>query len=309
MPKRLLLGPQRPQLILGEVIASAGLPEGPMAVIAAGWQEGEGDIHEIAQVVGRPVVGLNLYQRTEQVFSQAQTLREAYRARQDRLKRLQRLYRQRLRQLTLAARQTLRATEDRALIEPEQRHAMAQLRALDHHHLNRVEAIHAEFDQQLATDAKDLLSEHERQIDEALADCQTVIISGGHVAVLVNRLRLFQMSGRLASRHLVAWSAGAMALGQTVVLYHDRLPQGRREPEVLEHGANLVRDRILLPDPLRRLRASDSGRVGLFARRFAPARCLTLDSGAWLLVDGSEVIDSKAVRQLTRGGRAERMRR
>ena len=39
--KRLLLGPQRPVLNLGEAFAEAGFPAGPVAVISAGWQEAE----------------------------------------------------------------------------------------------------------------------------------------------------------------------------------------------------------------------------------------------------------------------------
>jgi hypothetical protein len=45
------------------------LPDGPLAVISAGWQEAEGDIGDVQQFVGRPVRDLTLYQRAEKIFA------------------------------------------------------------------------------------------------------------------------------------------------------------------------------------------------------------------------------------------------
>ncbi len=138
-PVRLLLGPQRPVRNLAEAIAAAGIPDGPLAVISAGWQEAEGDIDDVREVVGRPLDDLRLYARADEVFAADEKLAEAYRERQDCLQEQQRLYRQRLRQLALAARQTLRAEADPGMLAAEQRHAIAQQRALDRHHLKRTE--------------------------------------------------------------------------------------------------------------------------------------------------------------------------
>ena len=280
MPHRLLLGPQRPVINLGEVVANAPLPEGPIAVISAGWQEAEGDIDDIRELVDRPLVDLELYHRTEQVFAEDEALRDAYRQRQDRLQELQRLYRLRLQQSMLAARQVRRATAARDLIAAEERHAISQLRALDRHHLRRVDTIHAEFDDTIR--GSRLRTAHVAAIEEKLGDCATVLITGGNVLVLLNRLQLFGMRKRLADRHLVAWSAGAMVLSDRVVLFHDKTPLGRRDPELLGGGLGLLPGYIFLPDARRRLRQKDAVRTRLFNGRFAPARCVTLNSGALL---------------------------
>jgi len=46
VPVRVLLGPQNPVRNFGEAIRETGLPEGPLAVISAGWQEAENDLDE-----------------------------------------------------------------------------------------------------------------------------------------------------------------------------------------------------------------------------------------------------------------------
>ena len=293
MLQRLLLGPQRPILNLGEVMANAPLPEGPIAVISSGWQEAEGDIDDVRELVDRPLVDLELYHRAERVFA-------AYRQRQDRLQELQRLYRIRLQQSMLAARQIRRANAARDLVAGEERHAIAQLRALDRHHVRRVEAINAEFDEAIASST--LRAEHSAAIDETLAGCETVLITGGHVVVLLNRLQFFGMRRRLADRHIVAWSAGVMVLSDQVVLYHDKTPMGRRDPELIGAGLGLVPGYIFLPDAARRLRQKDTVRTRVFHGRFAPSRCVTLNSGALLHLCDGRVQRASGVGYMTTGG-------
>ena len=280
MAHRLLLGPQRPVINLGEVIANAPLPEGPIAVISAAWQEAEGDIDDIRELVDRPLIDLELYQRAEQVFAGDEALRDAYRQRQDRLQELQRLYRIRLQQSMLAARQVRRATAARDLIAAEERHAVSQLRALDRHHLRRVATVHEEFEHTIRESR--LRMAQVAAIEEKLAGCETVLITGGNVLVLLNRLQLFDMRKRLADRHIVAWSAGVMVLSDRIVLFHDKTPLGRRDPELLGNGLGLLPGYIFLPDAQRRLRQKDAVRTRLFNGRFAPARCVTLNSGSML---------------------------
>lgn len=308
MRKRLLLGPQRPLTNLGEAAASAGFPEGPFAVVSAGWQEAEGDVDDLGELVQRPLVELGLWRRADEVVSADARLRDAYRERQDKLKELQRLYQLRLRQLMLAARQTLRADADTELLAAELRHAISQLRALDRHHFNRVEALHADFEREFAPDRHDVLAEQAAEIARLLDQCETVLITGGNVVVLVNRLRLFGIHRKLADKHLVAWSAGAMALAGTIVLYHDRAPQGRRDPEVLGAGAGVLPGFVFLPDARRRLRTGDGIRVGLFSRRFAPSTCVTLDSGAELHLEDATIRRVALARRMTHGGRLGRLR-
>ena len=140
MLQRVLLGPQRPVRNLGQVFADAAIPGEPVGVISAGWQEAEGDFDELGELVPRPLVNIDLYRRTELVFERDRHLHVAYRQRQDRLQSLQRLYRLRLHQLVVAARRVRSSGEPGDLAAAEARHATAQLRALDRHHLKRIGA-------------------------------------------------------------------------------------------------------------------------------------------------------------------------
>ena len=301
-PTRILLGPQRPVRNLGEAVQAAGLRDGPLAVISAGWQEAEGDIDDVRQLVGRSLVELGLYGRAEAVFAADEQLGAAYRARQDRLVAQQRLYRQRLKQLAIAARQTLRAEGDADLVAPEQRHAIAQLRALDRHHLRRTQALHADFGAAFDPAKHPSLAGHRAEIETSLRSASGVLITGGNVVVLLNRMRLFGVAELLERLPLIGWSAGAMVLAHRVVLFHDRAPQGRRDAEVLGAGMNLVRGHVMLPDAKRRLRKRDRLRMTLLARRFSPDTCVVLDSGAALQVEGSRVVAEAGARRLNRNG-------
>lgn len=307
-PVRLLLGPQRPSRNLGEALAAAELPDGPLAVISAGWQEAEGDIDEIHELVQRPLVDLRLYHRAGELFRRDERLREAYRARQDRLQELQRLYRLRLRQLGAAARAVLGAEGDLGMLAPEQRHAIAQLRALDRHHLNRVTLIHRAFETEFNTGSYAPLADHGVDIERVLRQCAGVLITGGNVVVLLNRLRLFGVQRLLAGLPLVAWSAGAMLLAERIVLFHDRTPLGRRDAEIMSAGVGVVPGFVFLPDARHRLRENDPERLGLLSRRFSPDRCVTLDSGAVLRVRGTRLVAADSVRRVSRDGRMRVLR-
>jgi hypothetical protein len=304
----ILLGPQRPITNLGAAIVEAALPDGALAVISAGWQEAEGDIDDIKAIVERPLVDLRLYQRAEEVFAAAPDLLSAYRARQDRLQALQRLYRLRLRRLLSAARQMLRAHQEPSLVETEQRHAIAQLRALDRHHMGRIDSVHSEFDGAFDMVTHELLARHVAEIRGLLEPVETVVITGGNVAVLINRLRLFGLGELLAGKNLVAWSAGAMALSEHIVLFHDNLPQGRRNPEVFGSGLGLVKRHAFFPNARTRLNSSDRVRMQLLGRRFAPVACVTLDSGAVLRFTGGRIAAADGARQVTERGKLRKVR-
>ena len=302
-PQIILLGPQRPTMNLGTAIVEAALPDGPLAVISAGWQEAEGDIEDIHELVRRPLHDLRLYQRAEEVFAAAPEFLLAYRARQDRLQVLQRLYRLRLRRLLSAARLVLRAKVDLSLVEAEQRHAISQLRALDRHHIRRIAKVNEEFDAKFDAAQHELLARHSAEISGILDNVETVVITGGNVAILINRLRLFGLEEMLKAKHVVAWSAGAMALCDRIVLFHDNPPQGRRNPEVFGPGLGLVRRHVLFPNARTRLRTSDRVRMQLLGRRFAPAACVTLDSGAMLRIADGKVVSVERARRIVESGR------
>lgn len=296
-----LLGPQRPTVNLDQPFRELETTR-PIAVISAGWQEAEGDIDDVHAIVKRELLDLRLYQRAETLFEAAPDLRDLYRRRQDRLQSLQRMHRIRLKQATLAARQLLRAEGDARILRHEQRHAIAQLRTLDRHHVLSITAIHREFDDRLRSDPPAMLVQQQKEIARTLAETDVVVITGGNVAVLLNRLRLFGLDELLAGKTIVAWSAGAMALTKLVVLFHDRTPLGNRDAEILEVGLGFVPGVVVLPNATHRLRLNDRVRVGLFSRRFAPAKCLTLDSGAMLQHRDGKLVAVDGARRLLRSG-------
>ena len=304
----ILLGPQRPEVNLALAVEMANLPQGPLAVISAGWQEAENDIDHVREAAGRSLECLSLYHRADEILAAGTRLADDYRERQDRMMELQRLYRLRLRPLARAARQIFDAEGDADLLAAEQRHAVSQLRALDRHHLHRTESLHRQFDERHDTATSALLREHSDQIQAILQRCSGVIIPGGNVAVLLNRMRMFGIDRMLGETPVIAWSAGAMVLAERVVLFHDRLPQGRREAEILGAGLGIVQGYVVLPDTARRLREKDRLRIGLMSRRFAPDTCAALDNGALLRIDGSVATYADKVRSLHHDGRFTRLR-
>ena len=81
-------------------------------------------------------------------------------------------------------------------------------------------------------------------------------VAGGHVGILLRCLRLFAVVPR-PELPVVAWSAGAMAMTERVVLYNDRGPQGVQGAEVWDRGTGRVRDVVAMPHARRRLRLDD----------------------------------------------------
>ncbi len=306
-PKIQLLGPQAPQPNLANALARLST-ERPLCAITAGWQEREGELDDLSAHVHRPVVDLALYERTEQVFAADPALFEAHRSRQNALQEMQRLYRTRLGFALEAAKQMLQQHGDKRLLERERRSAINALRTLDRHHLRRISHEHAAFAQSWSAASRPALAKARDALAQQILASGAVLIAGGHVSVLINRMRLMGLADVLAQRPLIAWSAGAMSISERIVLFHDSPPQGPGDAEVIDQGLGLVRGVVALPHATARLRLSDRTRVSLFARRFAPGACITLDSGACLAGDGERWSEVIGTRQLTgRGALSDRI--
>lgn len=302
-----LLGPQRPTVNLN-VPFEALDDQGPVAVVSAGWQQAEGDIDDLREIIDRPLIDLGLYRRAEDVFASEPLLHDAHRERQDRLQELQRLYRIRLSPLMQATQRLLEDNGDPAVLQHEQRHAIMQLRALDRYHLRRIREIHRSVGTRLAGRRSPKLDAHRAEIESELSGCGTIVVTGGNVAVLLNRLRLFDLAPAMAGRNLVVWSAGAMVLADRIVLFHDNTAQGDRDAEVFDMGLGLLSGFVFLPDARHRLRLGDQSRLALFSRRFAPAACLTLDSGSMLKFRDGQLAMADRNRRLSRSGTLRRVR-
>lgn len=273
-----LLGPQRLRPTVGHAARRLGL-RGPCAIITAGWQEREDEDDELKAALGLPGQNLRLYARWERLRMEDPVLARAHRERQDRLRRLQSLYRERLGGLMTTARKLHEMDGPPDLLEPERRSAISAVRALDEHHLQRVVETNLAFEEEAHPGARAAVAGQRAELARILGDCEAVVIAGGHVAVLLNRLRLFRLDTLLRDKPLIAWSAGAMALTDRVVLFHDSPPQGAGWAELLDFGLGLAPDVVVLPHARRRLRLDDPIRVRLLSRRFRPAACVPLDEG------------------------------
>ncbi len=281
-PPRIVLGPQRLLPLAGRELDALGVldePDAYAAVITAGWQERESEDDELKEACGGRVKNLNLYARWEEIMREDPDLATAHRARQDTLRRLQELYRLRLTSAKSVVEQLLATHAPEELLEPEIEAAIDAIRRVDAHHLVRIRAIRSAFDRAQTPLERPAVRRHVEELAELVGAAGAVLLAGGHVAVLLNRLQLFGFESLLADKPVIAWSAGAMALSDRVVLFHDAPPQGMGHAEVFDEGLGLIQGVVVLPHARTRLRLGDTPRVSLLARRFHPSTCLALDEG------------------------------
>jgi hypothetical protein len=298
-----LCGAQHAEPTVPRVLRELGVT-GPAAMIKAGWQEREGE-PGVAADPGVPVVELALHARSEQVFADDPELAEAYKARQRKLKQMQDFYRVRLDHAEQATRAVAVRSADPELAAEEYVASLALIRQIDRDHLDRCRAVHAAFDDVWQPHRRTVLARHIAELRAAIEPTQAIVIAGGHVAVLLNRLRLFGIAELAGPRPIVAWSAGAMALTERVVLFHEDPPHGQAISEVLETGLCLVPGLVVLPEPRLRLHLDDTVRVGELAERYAPAMCVAIDHGAQIWVDGGRVIRAVSAQRLDPSGTVE----
>ena len=316
--KVILLGPQRRPTV--DAVARSLALAGPIATITAGWQEREPDDAELSTLLGGRTANLSLYRRWLDVQDRDPQYAAAERALAGMLAELQDLYLLRLDYALQAvyavqrrsageagAADGLRAGElrDGALAE-----AIATVRELDAAHLHRVDGVRGEFFQRLQPHDRPVIAGHRDEVQGILGEACALVIAGGHVGVLAEVLHLFNVAAALRSwagrswagrswagrssagrssagrSPVIAWSAGAMALADRIVLFGDRSPQGPGHPEVYGSGLSVLRDVVLLPHARARMLLDDTPRMAVFARRFAPARCVLLDSGTRIELDG-----------------------
>jgi hypothetical protein len=279
-----LMGPQRHDPTVRAAVDDLVGPEldRPVAAVTAGWEEREAEDLELGEHLEREIVNLDTFARVEDLLQTDDQLLTAWRRRVDRRHELRHLYQIRLGHALDAARELLRHPDDSNLLESERAHAIDAVRAIDAQHLARMRDCDRDFEALWTPGKNPAIDRHRRELAELTKDVAAFCVAGGNVRVLLDRMRLLDVPALFAGRPLVAWSAGAMALTDRVVLFHDCPPQGRGNPEVLNAGLGLAPGVVVLPHARARLLLDDPVRVGLFARRFQSVRCITLDAGARL---------------------------
>jgi hypothetical protein len=277
----ILLGPQRRPTV-DTALRLLGTLDGPAATVTAGWQEREADDGELSRALGERDVNLGLYRRWLDVQERDPQYAAGERRLSAILAELQDLYLVRLDHALQAVYALQRGESGDPLRSQAVSDAVAAVRELDAAHLRRVNEARLDFFDRLPPHDRPAIAEHRAAVAAVLARASVLVLTGGQVGVLADVLHLFNVAAALNGTPVIAWSAGAMALTDRIVLFHDRAPQGPGHPEVWVSGLSIVRDAVLLPHARARLLLDDVPRMAVLARRFAPARCVLLEGGTRL---------------------------
>ncbi len=273
-----LLGPQRDVGAARSAVTEL-MPEGQIATINAGWQERETDSEMLNEVLGGRMCNLELYRRWQEILDADAEYAGTETRLNEVLAELQAVYTLRL-QHAMAALTTLR---HRDAMPPVQQAAIAEMfrsiQALDEWHLRTVAETRDESYARVRLGERDHVVHHRTELARMVGDSTGLVLTGGHVGVLLHLLHVFAM-GQLIRPPVIAWSAGAMALSDRVVLFNDNAPHGFSHAEVYADGLGAFSGVLPFPHPRRRLHLSDGERLAQMARRFAPRQCLLLRRGA-----------------------------
>jgi hypothetical protein len=273
-----LLGPQRRPSVQ-HVVRDLD-PHATVAMVTAGWQEREPEDSELQELLGGRAVNLGLHARWLDVHERDREYAYAEREHDSVLAELRQHY---LTQLDHALRAAYTVAEGkegrprwrRAAVDD----ALEVVRLVDDQHLARVRAAELAFYEAWRPQERPIVAEHREEVRSVLEEAGALVVAGGHVGELTKVLHLFHVEPHLP-HVVIAWSAGAMALSDRVVLFDDFVPHGVAQTEVYGEGIGVVRDLVPLPHMRRRLRVDDPVRMSVLARRFEPARCVVLDDGA-----------------------------
>ena len=278
-----ILGPQR-RPTLGALGVLREYP-GPVATVTAGWQEREPDDAELDQLLGGRSANLRLYARWQDVLDGDPEYAGAEREHRAALGERQELYLVRLGGVLGALREVGRRGGSRVrVLEAARADAEAAVRLVDERHLAGVADARAAFAAAWRPGEREVVAEHRRDVRRLLERARALVVTGGHVGVVLHVLRLFDVA---APPVVIAWSAGAMALTERVLLFHDRVPHGPSDAEFAGAGLGWLPGCVLLPHARRRLRTDDPERMAELAMRAAPARCVVLDDGMRLEFGGA----------------------
>ncbi len=294
------LGPQGASPDIGAALAEHKI-RGQVALVRAGYQEREGDDAAMKEWLGVPAINLGLHERSVELFREDAEFTTAYQARQQRLRHMQAFYHVRLDKIEDAARTISVRYVEPELLAQEEKVSVDQFRHLDTDHVERCEAVRTAFEREWKPAERPLIAKHREEIRAALATCEALVIAGGHVASLLNRLALFDVVALAGKKPVFAWSAGAMVLTERIVLFHDYPPYGSDIAQVLDAGLGVAKGIVVLPDPRRRINLGARGGIQRFARRMAPATCVAMEHGTRVTFETGNVARAAAARLTTTG--------
>ena len=290
-----LLGPQRFLTTAGAVARSLDA-DGPVATITAGWEERESDDGELDTVMDGRTQNLRLFGRMMDVLERDPVVAAAALALRDAVDDLAGAYSVRLHH-ALDAVYAVRRRKGRAdVIAAAYSDGVDAVRRLDRWYLDEVRALYTEAYATGAAGGSELWAEHRAQVADVLAGSSVLAVAGGHVGMLLRTMQFFSVRPP-AELPVVAWSAGAMAMTRTVVLFNDFV-QANGAAEVWDRGLARVENVVALPHARRRIHLDDRVRMQVFVKRFEGYACLLLDDGAKVAVgpDGSLPAGARVIR-------------
>lgn len=299
MIRTVLLGPQRFLTTAGTAVQSLA-PEGTVATVTAGWQDREPADEELDEVMGGRSRNLGLYGRLTDVLESDAHFAEQALAHRDAMDELAGIYSLRLQRALESVYAVARRPARQDIADAAFADAVRGVRDIDAWYLRTVDQLYGELEAAAPPWESEPVQRHREEVAAILREATVLAVAGGHVGILLRCLRLFD-AVPASETPVVAWSAGAMALTERVVLYHDRGPQGVQGAEVWDRGAGRVRDVVAMPHARRRLALDDPVHTRVLVHRFAPAACLLLDDGTAVEI-GADGAVPEGARVLTETG-------
>jgi len=280
--------------------------DGPVALVTAGWEEGERNDAEVDRRLGGGSRNLNLYGRRLDVLESDAAYADAQRLLRTQLDEMREVYLLRLTH-ALAGVDVIRRrfAEARRGPGPELDTAIDAVRAIDQSHASAIEAANQRFYAQHPPHERPSIAGHREEVAEIVAGCTAIAIAGGHVGVLNDCLHLFNLAMLIEERPLLAWSSGAMAVSERIVVSDDDDPAGRPD-ELYDIGIGVAHGMVALPAAAARLRTHDPVRMAILAQRCAPSACVLLDAGDRLQLRAGRPADLGSVGMITADGRVLR---
>jgi hypothetical protein len=290
---------------LTEEVEALGV-EGPVALVTAGWEEGERNDAEIDRRLGGGSRNLNLYGRRLDVLESDVAYADAERLLRAQLDELREVYLLRLRH-ALAGVDVIRRrfAEAQRGPGPELDTAVEAVRELDESHAAAIGAAYERFYAQDPPHQRPSIARHREEVAAIVAGCGAIAIAGGHVGVLNDCLHLCNLGMLIEERPLIAWSAGCIAVSERILVVDDDDPAGRPD-ELYDIGLGIARGLVALPAAAARLHTHDPARLAVLARRCAPSVCVLLDAGERLELRAGRPADLGSVGVVDGDGRVLR---
>lgn len=230
--------------------------------------------------MGVTIHNLRLYHAFQEIEREAPDLAAAHARKQAALKKAKEGYRVAIAQTLGTLTRLWPLRDDPA--PPWFGHAVAQLQDADALFLAECDRLHQKFAEEGRPDRHPLVRAVKARAVDLLAGCDALLIAGGHVGILRNRIAFFGIDSLLHTRPVIAWSGGAMVLADRILLYHDHTNFGVGTAEMLDRGFGMAPGVVYLPHARQRLSLGNSPSVGILARRLGPARAIALENGAWI---------------------------